>query len=879
MCISCGSMYTKAGDSLNRGQLGVSSPTPGINSARTELNLDWPATITFSSSATVEDNDVQTTLERFQDFIAQDRIWRPDLRGVVEENPDVRPDNIQEKSPGTKEDLMNITEHQILPNNCTTPIYQPLRSQIQVRLLHISPSSSGTGQVLHGTLVPSHLSHLPEFTAISYTWADATGDRSRRETIFIGRQWEPLPITPNCAAALRRLRSPHDARLVWIDAICIDQDNMGERGDQVGLMRDIYSRAQRVVIFLGEEDGRSAESRLMAWMDDECFYKGRGSRIEWEPDRDLPALRALFDRPYWRRIWVIQEVLLAREALVMLGGSSVPLASILHGCMARGADTTSLFPSWINMAGHSAMGDVDSFSELLVRTVRCQASDGRDKVFALLSLVQGAHLEGLVADYTKSPQEIYTGIAAYFLIRHGQANILKWASLSTGELSWVPTWNYRLGGYGLSQALQGTTAHMRAQLLDFPHKDWPSWSEAVAPDHRCRVFDNGPQRLADVLQVLQPRVFQKTGVLLIRAHPILRLTSEVNKQAFTEESFTSNIILRASPGNGLPDGGLRWGVHVKWTSPRSRTEDAWIVEVPNCDVYMQLIPHQSVPGLYEIASACHISLFANADLSLLTAREGRGGGPFEDHLLLLRLLLFEPRQLLFLQSWEELWESHRSLRPSWAPRVHLSALDLMQYSRWMEHVQTHPESAVGPSSDGIMCGFDSSLRAVSLYLDGWADPELWENVSKVIEGVGWHSYVATLEELRRQAMTEHLAPDPTSSAAAAKDRTVGPRLEEMLDALMSAIDRLGVSELAGETARLAGFPLAQTADRLLLPCGGEATEGSRSPGSCSWGDFASILRCMGDARADLEAVRNKFVQHGVLRRLYTRAEPQEFLIG
>lgn len=887
VCISCGSIYTRSEENLNRGELGVSSSTPGIEPVRTKLKLDWPATITFSSSATVENKIVRTALDGFQKLIAEQRTWslaEANLGEVIEDSPIVRPNSIQEKSSGRKEGLEDIKKHQLLRNHAS-PIYQPLRSQDQVRLLYISPSSSGSSQVLHGTLVPTHLSQLPEFTALSYTWADATGDRSRRETIFIGRQWEPLPITTNCAAALRRLRSPHDARGVWIDAICIDQANTGERGHQVGLMRDLYSRARQVVIFLGEADGRSAEGRLMAWMDEESFYKGRASRIEWEPDRDLPALRALFDRPYWRRIWVIQEVLLAREALVVLGGSSVPLASILRGRMARRTDTTSLFPSWTSIAGHSAMGDVDSFSELLVRTVRCQASDGRDKVFALLSLVQGAHLEGLVADYTKSPQEIYTGIAAYFLIRHGQANILKWASLSKGELSWVPTWDYELGGNTLSQALQGTTAHMRAQLLQFPGNGWMSWSEAVRPDHWCRASDTGPQRVADVVQILQPRVFQSTGALLIRAYPVMRLTAEVTKRAFHKESFTSNTVFRPAPGSDLPEGGLRWGIHVKWTSLWSRTsEEAWIVEVPNCDVYLQLTPHRSVPELYVVASACHMALFASADLGLLTAREGQGGGRFEDHLLLLRLLLFEPGQLLFLQSWEELWESHGFLRPSRAPQVRLSALDLMQYSRWVEHVQAHPKSAIGPSSDGATSDFGSSLRAVCIYLDGWADPALWDNISKVIEDVEWHSYVATLEELRRQATTGQSAPPPTSlaaaaAAAAAMDKSVDSRLEEMLDELMSAVDRLGVPGLTGGTARLGAFPLAQAADRLLPRRGGEATEDGRPPGICSWGRFASLLRYMRDARAGLEDVRNKFVQHGVLRRIYTRAEPREFLIG
>lgn len=189
-------------------------------------------------------------------------------------------------------------------------------------------------------------------------------------------------------------------------------------------MRDIYSRARRVVIFLGDNGNRpTLDGELMHRTSEQCWYGGNAIQVSWSSSRDGAAVRALFDIPYWGRIWVIQEVLLAKEAVVVLGGSSVPLSRFWQASMDDGR-VNHWLPPWTQLTGPAFDGDGDAFSELLIKTSSCQALDARDRVFALLGLVQGAHLEGLVADYSKTVDEIHTGIAAYFILRHGQSNIL-----------------------------------------------------------------------------------------------------------------------------------------------------------------------------------------------------------------------------------------------------------------------------------------------------------------------------------------------------------------------------------------------------------------------------------------------------------------------
>ncbi|KAM0804431.1 heterokaryon incompatibility protein-domain-containing protein [Usnea florida] len=91
------------------------------------------------------------------------------------------------------------------------------------------------------------LETAPAYEALSFTW----GDYKKECSISCGS--ESIEITANLAAALLQLRSPDKARALWIDQICINQDDVEERNKQVALMRKIFSEAENVVIWLGEE--------------------------------------------------------------------------------------------------------------------------------------------------------------------------------------------------------------------------------------------------------------------------------------------------------------------------------------------------------------------------------------------------------------------------------------------------------------------------------------------------------------------------------------------------------------------------------------------------------------------------------------------------
>lgn len=131
-------------------------------------------------------------------------------------------------------------------------------------------------------------SHLYE--ALSYVWGSNTNSRTIKLNSCA------FPVMKNLYLALSRLRNRQLERILWVDAICIDQNNREEKAKQIPLMRTIYAQAQHVIVWLGEAygDGDKALEGLR------CLAEGQDVDIE-----GCGALCVnLFERAWFRRIWV-----------------------------------------------------------------------------------------------------------------------------------------------------------------------------------------------------------------------------------------------------------------------------------------------------------------------------------------------------------------------------------------------------------------------------------------------------------------------------------------------------------------------------------------------------------------------------------------------
>lgn len=137
----------------------------------------------------------------------------------------------------------------------------------------------------------------PIYTALSYTWGS---EENKTSIKFNGQKRN---VTRNLAEALRHLRSPTDQMMLWIDQLCINQEDNAEKSIQVGLMKDIYSYAAKTCIWLGEEaDNSDLAMDIIKNLDGDDLTNPKNNLDQAE----LQAVAHLQARPWWSRVWVIQ---------------------------------------------------------------------------------------------------------------------------------------------------------------------------------------------------------------------------------------------------------------------------------------------------------------------------------------------------------------------------------------------------------------------------------------------------------------------------------------------------------------------------------------------------------------------------------------------
>lgn len=185
------------------------------------------------------------------------------------------------------------------PTQPTRPFpYKPLDTTGDgIRLLILEPAK-GIQDPVRCRLRHTAFGNRPEYEALSYMW----GDSPARKRITI--DGSPFDVTPNLLDALRYLRHENNERVLWVDAICINQADDREKSSQIRIMAYIYMRAQVVLVWLGFFTSLlTRRSDLRPIKDWQVFTR---------PDRRYVSgheifLRMMCDEPYWNRVWIIQE--------------------------------------------------------------------------------------------------------------------------------------------------------------------------------------------------------------------------------------------------------------------------------------------------------------------------------------------------------------------------------------------------------------------------------------------------------------------------------------------------------------------------------------------------------------------------------------------
>ncbi|KAK7193424.1 heterokaryon incompatibility protein [Paraphaeosphaeria sporulosa] len=290
-------------------------------------------------------------------------------------------------------------------------------------------------------LVHVDIRDQPPYEAISYAWATETGDDRLSQKVYC--RGGTISVTQTCEAALRRLRFSGRNRYLWVDAVCIDQSNVEERNHQVGFMGTIYAKASQVLIYLGP--GNASTNRVIDLLKDET-YAFPGARQGFRS-----SIEDFLGHRWFDRVWILQEIALARLATMVAGERTVhwtfhTINRLLGLCASLSIEPPSAL-RWLP----ASQPEQDVLS-VLHRCRNCSSTDPRDKVFAVLGLVQADFQNSFPIDYSLTAEEVYTQLVTHLFYVEKNLRFLKYAS-GQGEASWrkhdisswIPQWDVKSG--------------------------------------------------------------------------------------------------------------------------------------------------------------------------------------------------------------------------------------------------------------------------------------------------------------------------------------------------------------------------------------------------------------------------------------------------
>ncbi|KAJ3469894.1 hypothetical protein MRS44_003959 [Fusarium solani] len=345
--------------------------------------------------------------------------------------------------------------------------YQPLSEDPEsdeIRLVDLQPRRH-RGITL--TIRHVRLQDNPGYEALSYVWGPSTCD------FAITCNGQHQPTRRNLYHALERLQPTDIARTLWIDVLCINQADEGEKSRQVRLMSRIYAECTRVIAWLGEPDDETGLVFDFLPILLKAEENRRGSRDEvyhrelWN-GIDFPHVfsyahhyRALFhllNRPWFRRIWITQEISLAPSAAVMCGPYETTWDDLVRAvAFLYKANILRFFAGehgyvdgcWALEAARQSI-KMDEPRPLLQNLLLFRGSDctdPRDKVFALCGISNdiGPGQLNINIDYSLPTKKVYTDFAIAHMRAYNSLEVLSAARGRAGskieDLStWVPDW-------------------------------------------------------------------------------------------------------------------------------------------------------------------------------------------------------------------------------------------------------------------------------------------------------------------------------------------------------------------------------------------------------------------------------------------------------
>lgn len=282
------------------------------------------------------------------------------------------------------------------------------------------------------------LYECPEYIALSYSWGD---HGSTRPILLDGRITQ---VTTSLEMALKELVA-RGIRVIWVDALCIDQENAYEKVYQLRQMGTIFSRAAKVIAWLGPaaEDSDNAMQALETMCESD------------DVDMNGPALVRLLERQYWERVWIIQELAKASSVEVWCGTQVIPWDTFIEGIQTWWS-TSKFYTNDIALPIITLKFFCDAernsrrgatrmlLSTAMVRTLHTKATLWRDRAYALLGITHDGTETIATPNYTQTDAQVFESIFRHMIVQQGQLDLIFLACLRQDKgptPSWLPTWD------------------------------------------------------------------------------------------------------------------------------------------------------------------------------------------------------------------------------------------------------------------------------------------------------------------------------------------------------------------------------------------------------------------------------------------------------
>lgn len=404
--------------------------------------------------------------------------------------------------------------------------YQSLTERGGIRLFVLEPSGlkdAGlkddetllSGSLIHTTLSDCSYDLIVHFSALSYVWGDATGNK------LISIDGYHVKVTANVYAALSDIQEAARPVRLWVDALCINQFDTQEKNTQVAMMGDIYATADHTIIYLGSADAAEDFSTLrdvlkleMQTQKSICF--ARASNITL----GVSLANSILKREWFFRAWVFQELVMSRDPWVQVGKDRIPwraMHDVLTNSGERRNSIGNLEPSGdllqsrdhirqMHLARQRFITGHDSqrtMFDLLSARRGVGVSNPSDIIYAHCGIASDGH--NIIVDYAKPYTKLYEEFTAYQLRK-----TLDYAVLCIAEDHFPCKRPNRMASWAVNWR---STAPAPLQCGRWPRKveksipiytSWPSQTQEESSETESAILACIGVRIATVVHTSKP---------------------------------------------------------------------------------------------------------------------------------------------------------------------------------------------------------------------------------------------------------------------------------------------------------------------------------------------------------------------------------------